>query len=207
MNNNLAKVLFIAAVTVLVLGALGVLGLGVAFAQDPTPDNPFIPRGMRGGFWGRQDNSGWTDAMHNWMASNGGMHIEVWESLADALGLSVDELSDELSSGKTLVELAEEKGLTQADLGAVLERTHQEELAEAVAAGVLTEEQADAMLEGMNGRYEWMLDNMGIGAGYGARGWRGGMMGGFYGRSGTNGEFAPGWCHGYYAPDASEINP
>jgi len=82
-----------------------------------------------------------------------------------------------LKSGKTLAALAEEKGLDRADLVAELESAHQAGLAQAVADGVLTQEQADAMLSQMAGRYEWMLDNLGAGAGYGMMGGRGGMMG------------------------------
>jgi hypothetical protein len=55
-------------------------------------------------------------AMHNWMTSTGGMHTLVWDSLANALGLTSDELTAELNSGKSLTALAEEKGLDRAAL-------------------------------------------------------------------------------------------
>lgn len=202
MGNNFVKILVVAVVAVL---ALGVIGLGVAFAQNPTPNSPFTPGGMMGGAWSQQGGSNWMSAMHNWMTSTGGMHTLVWDALANALGLTTDELYAELNSGKTLAALAEEKGLDRAALVAELESTHQAGLAQAVADGVLTQEQADAMLSHMAGRYEWMLDNMG--AGYGMMGGRGGMMGGSFGRQGRNGQFTPGGCHGNFAPAASQNKP
>ena len=202
MGNNFVKILVVAVVAVL---ALGVIGLGVAFAQNPTPNSPFTPGGMMGGAWSQQGGSNWMSAMHNWMTSTGGMHTLVWDALANALGLTTDELYAELNSGKTLAALAEEKGLDRAALVAELESTHQAGLAQAVADGVLTQEQADAMLSHMAGRYEWMLDNMG--AGYGMMGGRGGMMGGSFGRQGRNGRFTPGGCHSNFAPAASQNKP
>lgn len=204
MNTNVLKFLVVALVSLLALGALG---LGVAFAQTPTPNNPFSPGGMMGGAWRQQGGSNWMGAMHNGMTSTGGMHTLVWDTMAEAFGLTTDELNAEFKSGKTLAALAEEKGLDRADLVAELESAHQAGLAQAVADGVLTQEQADAMLSQMAGRYEWMLDNMGAGAGYGMMGGRGGMMGGFYGRHGSGGQFAPGGCHGNFAPPSSQNTP
>jgi len=198
MNSKIIKILVVAVVALITLGAIG---LGVAYAQTETPTNPFSPRGMMGRVWNQQDGSGWMGAMHNWMNTRGGMHTLVWETLAKTLGLTTDELNSELSSGKTLAALAEEKGLDRAALVAELENAHQAGLAQAVTDGVLTQEQADTMLSQMEGRYEWMLDNMGAGAGYGR------MMGGFSGRRGSNGQFTPGGCHGNFAPAASQNTP
>jgi hypothetical protein len=197
MNTNIVKILVIAVVSVLSLGALG---LGVAFAQNPTPNSPFTPGGMMGGYWNQQGGSFDMGAMHNWMTSTGGMHTLVWDALSNALGLTSDELYAELNSGKTLADLVEEKGLDRAALVAELESAHKAGLAQAVSDGILTQEQADTMLNQMAGRYEWMIDNMGSSAGYG-------MMGGYYGRQGSNGQFGPGGCHGNFAPSASQNTP
>lgn len=204
MNTNFVKILVVAAVAVVALGALG---LGVAFAQNPTPNSPFPPGGMMGGAWSQQGGSFDMGAMHNWMTSTGGMHTLVWDTVASALGLTSDELTAELNSGKTLAVLAEEKGLDWAALVAELESAHQAGLAQAVTDGILTQEQADAMLSQMAGRYEWMLDNMGAGAGFGMMGGRGGMMGGSFGRQGSGGQFVPGGCHANFAPPASQNKP
>ena len=146
MNTNIVKILVVTVVIVVTVLTLGALGLGVAFAQNPTPNSPFTPGGMMGGAWSQQGGSSWMSAMHNWMTSTGGMHTLVWDSLAKALGLTTDELYAELNSGKTLAALAEEKGLDRAALAAKLESAHQAGLAQAVTDGVLTQEQADAML-------------------------------------------------------------
>jgi hypothetical protein len=204
MNTKIIKILVVAVVSVVTLGALG---LGVAFAQNPTPNNPFTPGGMMGGTWRQQGGTSWMGAMHNWMTSSGGMHTLVWDALANALGLTNDELNAELTSGKTLAELAAQNGLDRAALVAELESAHKTGLAQAVADGVLTQEQADAMLAQMTGSYEWMIDNMVAGIGYGMMGGRGGMMSRFYGQEGSNGQFAPGGCHGNFAPAASQNRP
>jgi hypothetical protein len=73
-------------------------------------------------------------------------------------------------------------------------------LAQAVADGALTQEQADAMLSQMVGNYEWMLDNMGTSAGYG-------MMGGYSGQQGSNGQFGPGGCHGQLCSSRFQNTP
>ena len=59
----------------------------------------------------------------------------------------------------------------------------------------------------MAGRYEWMLDNMDSGAGYGMMDGRGGMMNRFFSQQGSNGQFTPGGCHGNIAPAASQNKP
>lgn len=194
MKSKLLIVLTIAFVAVL---TLGVIGMGVAYAQDPTPESPFTPGGMMGG-WGRQGSTSGMSEMHEWMTSTGGMHTLVWDALAGALGLTTDELNAELDGGKTLAALGEEQGLDRAALAAVLEDAHVDALAQAVTDEVLTQEQADTMLAQMEGRYEWMLDNMGAGAGYGMMGGGRGMMGGSFGRGG---------CHGAFATDASQNTP
>lgn len=197
MNTKIVKLLVVAVVAVLAVSALG---LGVAFAQKPPPNSPFTPGGMMGGYWRQQGGSFDMGAMHTRMTSTGGMHTLVWDSLAKALGLTTDELNAELSSGKTVSELASDKGLDRAALVAELESAHKAGLAQAVTDGVLTQSQADAMLNQMAGNYEWMLDNMGAGAGFGMMGRRGGMMG-------SNGQFPPSGCHGNFAPSASQNKP
>jgi hypothetical protein len=68
------------------------------------------------------------------------------EWLAEQLGMTVDELEAELDAGKTISELAEEKGV---DLDAVRIEATKERIQQAVEDGTLTQEQADWMLEGL----------------------------------------------------------
>lgn len=200
--NNKIRMLGIALVIVLTVAAIGA---GIVFAQTPAPSNGF--RGMMGGYG--QNGSGYgmmggrggmmggsaqngdyasMTAMHQWMNAGGGMHTFVWNALAEKLGLSSDELTAAVNSGKTLAQVAEEKGVSRADLVAVLETAHKDSLAQAVTDGALTQDQADTMLAQMAGRYDWMLDN--LGSGYGmmnGRGGAGGMMGAQGGQAGAGG--------------------
>jgi hypothetical protein len=204
MDNYFFKILGVALVAVLTLGAIG---LGVAYAQNPFPNSPFTSGSMMGGYWSQQGGSNWMSAVHNWMTSTGGMHTLVWDATANVFGLSSDELSAELNSGKTVAELAEEKGLDRVALIAALENAHQAGLSQSVADGILTQEQVDDMLTQMEGGYEWMLDNMGTSAGYSIMSWRDGMMNRFFDLQGSNVEFTPGGCHGNYVPNSSQNRP
>jgi len=184
--NKTIKILGIALLAVLAVTAAGVV---IAYAQTPTPDASFGP----GWMMGSSDQAGYG---HGRMGERGGMlgassemHTFVWNALAETLGLTSDELTTEVSSGKTIAQIAEEKGVSRTDLVAAVETAHNNALAQAVADGYLTQEQADSMLAQMTGRYEWMIDN--AGAGYG-------MMG-RHGQQGSNGQFVPGGCHGNWA--------
>jgi hypothetical protein len=74
--------------------------------------------------------------------------------VADALGIDAQTLISELQSGKTLAQLAEEKGIDLATVTAAAQTTMQQHLGELVAAGVLTQAQADARLNLMQQHWE-----------------------------------------------------
>lgn len=213
MRKNLT--IFAAALAVVLV--VGFVGVGVVLAEDPTPTPEYGPGWMMGQFsqeggasFGRmggrgmmsrfaEDDDSWgqMQAMHGWMSASGGMHTAVLETLTEKLGLTSDELYAQLQDGKTLAEVAEEKGVSRTDLLAALEKAHQDAAAQAVTDGVLTQEQADSMLANMAGRYEWMLDNMGA-----------------VGKPGATGKFGaggPGFggCHGGWNnnPDSSQPKP
>lgn len=69
-------------------------------------------------------------------------HLEV---LASLLGTTADELKAALEDGKKPHEIAEEQGLSKEDLQAAMQEAHDAKIAEKVASGELTQEQADAM--------------------------------------------------------------
>lgn len=73
---------------------------------------------------------------------------------ADVLGMTVDELRDEIRSGKTIQELFEEKGLDYDEIAAQWLADHQACLDEAVAEGELSEEQAALLQERFEERVE-----------------------------------------------------
>jgi hypothetical protein len=73
---------------------------------------------------------------------------------ADVLGITVDELRDEIRSGKTIQEIFEEKGLDYQSYSDQWLADHEACLAEAVAEGNLTEEEAQLMQERIEERME-----------------------------------------------------
>lgn len=103
---------------------------------------------LEDGFWGlgRMGHpggrmGGWKD---NWPGSPFmGCNLE-W--LAEQFGMTVDELKAELEAGKTITELAEEKGV---DLQAAQIEVMKERIQQAVEDGTLTQEQADWLLQGL----------------------------------------------------------
>ena len=95
--------------------------------------------------------------------------------LAELLGLTSDELRDEIQSGTSVEELADAAGVDLDAFRAEMQETRAEEhkvrLQEALENGDITQEQYDWMMEGVENGY------------MGGRG-----FGGFKGRGGFNGE-------------------
>lgn len=119
---------------------LGVLATGFfysASAQEDTP-NPVPPIwfGHKHGF-GR----GFGDSVS-------------LEAAAEALGMTPDELETQLWGGKTLADLAEEQGVALEDVRAAVEAAREQALRDAIAKaveeGVITQEHADWLLEGLD---------------------------------------------------------
>lgn len=160
------KTLWIVAIVLLALGAFGV---GTAVAQGGTP--PYQPyggpmMGGRGGYGGY-----------------GLMHDYVERSLADKLGLTEEQIETELAAGKPMYQIALDNGIAQADLATFMADVHETAFDAAVTDGVVTQAQADFMLQRMaqNG---YSYDNCPMGGGGYGQGRGGGMMGG--GRWQTN---------------------
>lgn len=184
------KIWKIAGVMVIVVLAVGVLGVGMVFAQTVGPkvgttnwgnmmggmmrravglqDTPNPGTGMMGGAGNMMGSGGMMDgidmnAMHTWMMGPDGMHTQVLTDLAKTLNLSLTDLQSQLKGGKTLTQIAQAQDVSQAQLESALETSVKDNLAKAVAAGKLTQAQADQMLSYMNGNYAQMLDMMGSG--------------------------------------------
>jgi uncharacterized protein YidB (DUF937 family) len=75
------------------------------------------------------------------------LHDYVFQAAAEALGLSVYDLQAKLDDGQHLAQIAEEEGIGQEDLPAFMQEAWSEAVQAAVADGVLTQDQADAVLE------------------------------------------------------------
>lgn len=149
------------AVTVAaVLLAGGVLGgivseVAPVLAQDEPVDQP--PFGMRfdPGFGGGWAQGVWT----------------MFDTVAEALGLTPEDLFTESHSGKTLEEISEEQGVDMQTVYDAMQNTRNEAMRQRIQQGVedgnLTQEQADWMLEGLEKGFH--PGGPGFGRGFGLR--------------------------------------
>ena len=96
---------------------------------------------------------------------------------ADELGMKVTDLLTELQDGKSIADVAQEKGVdTQVIIDAYVAQV-KETLDKAVADGNITQKQADWQLERVKERVTDQLDNTWSDGGPGGSGRHGGMMG------------------------------
>ena len=164
------KVLVISAVVLVVVAAVAAVGL--AYAQTQTPPYRMGPGMMRGRLAatpGSGANNSYGPGMMGgrggWSmmgsAGYGPMRQFMVDALAKELGMTSADVQTALQSGKTPYQLAQEKGLTPAQISDLMQKMHDEALKQAVAAGALTQEQADWMDQHM----EQMWSN-GLGPGF-----------------------------------------
>jgi len=153
----------------LVVAALVVLGVGAAFAQGTTPYTGNGPMMQNGGGW-----------MHNY----------VEQALATKLGLTEKQVEDQLAAGKSMYQIALDNGIKQEAVTEFMNQIHTEAFANAVKDGVVTQAQADLMLQHMQSRGGYGTGNCSMQNGQGAQFNRGagmmngngrGMMGGGFG--------------------------
>lgn len=112
------------------------------------------------------------------------MQVYYHAQLSQVLNLSEDALYEARQSGKSLVEIANEQNVTRETLVNKMVDIRKEALDKAVKDGVITQEQADFMLENMKNRVDTMVERedfgpnpgqgmrMGQGQGQGGRGMR-----------------------------------
>ena len=120
---------------------LALFGVSSVLAQEPTPpafpSNP-VGRGPRDPF----------DGQHG--GGNGFLKEYMPYALASEFGLTLEELDALHKEGITLREYAQEEGLSSEEFQNKMISARQTALQEAVADGVLSQEQADWMLNRMN---------------------------------------------------------
>ena len=110
--------------------------------------------------------------------------------LAEALGMTTEELYTAQTAGQTVAEIAAAQGVELADVVAAVVAPRVQRLAQSVADGTLTQEQADAMLAAMTEHMTARFETLGAGPGFGC-----GMgSGGRFGPSDDTGTFG-GWGH------------
>lgn len=117
------KIILIAALVLAVVAVMGI-GAGVVFAQDETP--PYNGQGpMRNG--------------------EGPLHTFMVVEFAKALDLNVNDINTRLAAGETMYDIAISTGVTAEEFPAIMTEVHTAALDAAVAANVITQEQADWM--------------------------------------------------------------
>jgi len=112
-------------IVILVILALGALGVGVVAAQDGQP-----PYG--------QGQRGTVDGV-------GPMHDYMEQAMADAVGLSLEEFEARHDAGETFFQIALAQGFTAEEIPALMQDARAKGLDAAAAAGVITQDQADWM--------------------------------------------------------------
>jgi hypothetical protein len=164
-RKKMKKTILIIVIAVLALGAFGV---GAVLAQGQQPPQWGGMMGGRGGGW---------------------MHDYVEKALADKLGITEQQVEDALASGKSMYQVALDNGTAEADVPALMTEVHKAAFDAAISDGVVSKDQADWMLQrmqgmwanggpGANGTCPMHNGNYGPQGGQGFRGGPGGMMGG-----------------------------
>lgn len=94
--------------------------------------------------WGRPGKFGWFG--------------DLWQAAAQKLGLAVDQLRAELRAGKSLAQIAQEKGVSRDDLKAALLQAVRTKVQQAQQQGRLTQQQADQILSRVEGQIDRLID-------------------------------------------------
>jgi hypothetical protein len=128
---NKKSILIGGLLVALVVTVLAGIGVSSAYAQSPTNSlSHGGPGGGRGGGF-------------EWL-----------QIAAQKLNMTTDELITALQSGKTLEQIAQEKGVNYADIQAAIQEASQtamrDRIQQGVADGTISQEKADWLLEGLN---------------------------------------------------------
>jgi len=119
------------------------------------------------------------------------------EELSKLLGLKTEEIVEQRNSGKSLADIAKDQGVAQDEVVSTMLKARKELLDERVKAGIITQEQADLMLERMQSRITERVQDPAVGPGSG----RGGCGMGGPGAGGGCGMGGPG-AKGGFGPGA-----
>jgi len=118
------------------------------------------------------------------------------EELSKLLGLKAEEILEQRNSGKSLADIAKDQGVAEDKVVSTMLEAKKELLDERVKAGVITQEQADLMLERMQSRITERIQNPAAGSGCGGggcgMGGQGAGGGCGMGGPGARGDFGPG---------------
>lgn len=168
---------------------LSILGgtIGLAYAESPTPTPTTPPAAQSAPQPGPGYGLGPGWMMGGWAMGgpwSGGYSVP--GALAELTGFTAQEIQAKRADGKSFVQIAAEKGVTEQQLLDKVLAARKDALAASVKAGRITQAQADSMLQYMESRIkadlEWTptpgAPGVGPGFGPGMMG-RGGCWGGF----------------------------
>ena len=181
-----------------VLVALVIFGAGFIFAQSNVANAAGLPAVaglsyMMGGHGGGRGGDGAMMGGNGMMGGGQQVHEYVEQALADKLGMTLADVDAAFASGKSISQIATDKGTKAADLTALLTDVHKTAFAKAVTDGILTQAQADTMLQAMTANGFNDANGMTLAparsAGVGGRGGRG------QGGNGQNGRGQGGMTH------------
>lgn len=181
------KVLIVVSI---VLVALVIFGAGFAFSQYQQVSAAGLLQGYGPG-----------GGMMGGRGGYGPMHQYIEQALADKLGMTVAQIEEQFAAGKSMYQIVLDKGIAEKDVPALLTEVHKTAFAKAVADGVLTQAQADFMLQRMSAN-GFNYANCPMGAGYGPQGGNGGRRGGYGGMMGSGGMMG-GWRWNQQQPTAT----
>lgn len=116
MNTRFTKLV----ITGVVAGAVALGGLGLVAAQTPGGSG-MGAGGMSGGMGGGAAMMA-GQAMHGMM---GAQHTQMQAAVAAALGISVEDLQAQLTAGKTVADIARERGVDLTAVQAAMQTAHQ----------------------------------------------------------------------------------
>ncbi len=147
------KILLVVGVVSIAVLAFG--AVGYAYAQNQTPDFPF-GHGMMGDYEGNEQDhghgmmGGYGHGMMDWDGEYGPMHELMVAALAETINIPSDEIQNRHDAGETMWEIAEAEGLSAEEIQEVMSSTHDNALEDALANGLMTEEQAEVMDDHMD---------------------------------------------------------
>jgi uncharacterized protein YidB (DUF937 family) len=170
-TTNKAKRYLVAAALISGGVALGAVfsPIGLANAQNDSTSSPDTTATTAGpssndssstGGTG-SSNEGSTDSETNPGQRHQGGHVgrgHKLDDVASILGLTTDELRTQLQGGKTLGQIAQDKGISADDLVSQMVAKLTERLNQAVADGRITQAQADTKLADADQRFRALLD-------------------------------------------------
>jgi hypothetical protein len=139
-QKNLGMAILITlALLVVTTGAVFAIGLTQGGSPWSAEDNVYTDDDY-GEDWGPMHGRRGT-----WSTDEPLMHDAMVQAVANATGMSVDEIEDRISQGDRLFEIARDAGLDQRTFFDLMQETRESVLAQAVESGLITEEQYQQM--------------------------------------------------------------